>query len=115
MATPDENTNEVLREWARERVELRRRLRQRAAGFVLGMLMLTPVWAVGEYLSSGGWPQRLSGNDKPGDWSPWLIWVALAWGFYVSLTAFALHYRRPPVDDGEVDRELVRLAGQSRA
>ena len=111
MATHDGNTTEELREWARERVRLRRRLQERAAVFVLGMLVLTPVWAVGEYLSSGGWPQRLSGNDDPGDWSPWIIWVALAWGFYIALTALALHYRRPPVGDREVDRELARLAG----
>jgi hypothetical protein len=111
MATPDENTAKELREWARERVTLRRSLRWRAAGFVLGMLVLTPVWAVGEYLSAGGRPQRLSGNGNLGDWSPWIIWVALVWGFYVALTALALHYRRPPVDDREIDRELARLAG----
>jgi hypothetical protein len=114
MATRDEHTAEELREWAHERVQLRRRLWQRAAGFALGMLVLTPVWAVGEYLSSGGWPQRLSANDHPGDWSPWIIWVALAWGFYVALTALALHYRRPPVGDREIERELARLAGQGR-
>jgi hypothetical protein len=115
MATRDESTTEELRDWARDRVQLRRRLRQRTAGFVLGMLFLAPVWAVGEYLSSGGWPQRLSSNDNPGDWSPWIIWVALAWGFYVALTALALHCKQPPVDDAEIDLELARLGGKSRA
>lgn len=115
MATRDENAAEELREWARGRVQLRRRLRQRTAGFVLGMLLLAPVWAVGEYLSSGGWPQHLSSNDNPGDWSPWIIWVALAWGFYVALTALALHWKQPPVDDAEIDLELARLGGKSRA
>jgi hypothetical protein len=115
MATCDENTTEELRDWARDRVQLRRRLRQRTAGFVLGMLFLAPVWAVGEYLSSGGWPQRLSSNGSPGDWSPWIIWVALAWGFYVALTALALRCKQPPVDDAEIDLELARLGGKSRA
>ena len=40
------------------------------AVFALGMLVLTPAWAVGEYLSSGGWPQRLSPNGNPGDSEP---------------------------------------------
>ena len=115
MAGHEGNTTEELRAWARERVRLRRRLQERGIVFVLGMLVLTPVWAVGEYLSSGGWPQRLSGNDNPGDWSPWIIWVVLVWGFYIAVTAVALHYRRPPVDDREIDRELVRLAGKGRA
>jgi 2TM domain len=115
MPTPEQEKAEELRTWARERVELRRRLRQRAAAFALGMLVLTPVWAVGEYLSSAGWPQRLSGNDNPGDWSPWIIWVSLAWGLYVALTALALHYRQPPVGEREIDAELARLAGHGHA
>ncbi|MGZ4416395.1 MAG: 2TM domain-containing protein [Gaiellaceae bacterium] len=111
MSTQDRNEKEPLSEWARKRVKLGRRLRLRVAAFVLGMLVLTPVWAIGEYLSAGGWPQRLSPNDNPGDWSPWIIWVALAWGFYVALSAVALHFQRP-VSDREVERELERLAAR---
>ena len=92
-----------------------RRLKMRIAAFLLGMLVLTPVWAVSEYLSSGDWPQRLSPNDNPGDWSPWIIWVGLAWGFYVALTALAIRLRRPPVSEREIERELERLAGHGRA
>jgi len=114
MDTSRVNTD-ALRDWAREQIESQRRLRTRAAVFVLGMLVLTPVWAVGEYLGSGGWPQRLSANGNPGDWSPWIIWVALAWGFYVALTALVIHLRRPPVDDEEIDRVLARLAGHGPA
>ena len=69
MSTQDLNADEQLRKWARKRVKLYRRLEIRVATFALGMLILTPVWAVGEYLSSGGWPQRLSANDNPGDWA----------------------------------------------
>lgn len=108
MSTQAVNETDPLREWARKRVELGRRLKLRVAAFALGMLVLTPVWAVGEYLSSGGWPQRLSPNDNPGDWSPWIIWVALAWGFYVALSAVVIHFHRP-VNDRDVERELERL------
>ena len=96
-------------ELARKRVQLSRRLRLRAAVFALAMLVLAPVWIVSQYLESGGGPQRLSPNGNAGDWSPWLIWVALAWGFYVALTAVAIHYRRPP-SERAIARELRRLA-----
>ncbi|MGZ4390514.1 MAG: 2TM domain-containing protein [Gaiellaceae bacterium] len=111
MSTQDRNEDERLQEWARKRVKQGRSLKLRVAAFVLGMLILTPVWAVGEYLSAGGWPQRLSPNDNPGDWSPWIIWVALAWGFYVALSAVALHLHRP-ISDREVERELKRLTAR---
>ena len=114
MTTPDRNETDALRAWIREQIESGRRLRLRAAAFALGMLVLTPVWAVSEYLGSRGWPQRLSANGNSGDWSPWIIWVALAWGFYVALTAVVIHLRRPPVDDREIDRELARLTGRGR-
>ncbi len=115
MATPDPTETDALRDWAREQIVSHRRLRMRAAAFALGMSVLTPVWTLGEYLSSGGWPQRLSANGNPGDWSPWIIWVAIAWGFYVALTALVIRLRRPPVDDVEIDRALARLADQGRA
>lgn len=114
MATANDSEQEVLREWARDRIESGRRLKMRAAAFLLGMLVLTPVWAVSEYLSSGGWPQRLSSNDNPGNWSPWIIWIGLAWGSYVALTALAIHLRRPPISEREVERELERLAEHGR-
>lgn len=110
MAT--DTRDDELRERARTRIEERRRLRLRAATFALGMAVLVPVWVVSEYLSAGGWPQRLSSNGNPGDWSPWLIWVALAWGFWVVLSVVATRLRRPPTD-GEVERELDRLAARS--
>jgi hypothetical protein len=45
-------------------------------------------------------------------WSPWLIWVALVWGFYVALSVVVIHSQRP-VSDREVERELERLAVRS--
>jgi hypothetical protein len=112
MSTQDRN-EESLWEWARKRVKLGHRLRLRVAAFVLGMLVLTPVWAVAEYLSAGGWPQRLSPNHNPGDWSPWIIWVALAWGFYVALSAVALHFHRSVSDRESTSREHETVPEQT--
>jgi hypothetical protein len=115
MTTEKSTERAELREWARAQVESGRRLRLRLAIFALAMLVLTPVWAVSEYLGSGGWPQRLSPNDNPGDWSPWIIWVALAWVFYLALNVLVIRLRRPPVDEREVNRELERIARHGHA
>ena len=104
--TPVEESD--LRSLALEQIERRRRLNLRASAFILGMLVLTPVWVVTEYMHADGWPRTLSHNDNPGDWSPWIVWVALAWGFYVTLTALAIHFRRPTTE-AEIGRELERL------
>jgi hypothetical protein len=101
-----------LRSLARTQVERRRKLKLRASAYVVGMLVLTPVWVVTEYLSAGGWPQRLSHGGNPGDWSPWIIWVALAWGFYVIMTALAIYFRRPTTE-AELEREFERLRMRS--
>ena len=83
-----------------------------ASAYVVGMLVLTVVWVVTEYLRADGWPETLSHNGNPGDWSPWIIWVALAWGFYVLMTAFVIHFRRPTTE-AELERELERLRERS--
>jgi hypothetical protein len=101
-------SDEELRSLALKQIERHRRLELRASAYVLGMLVLTPVWVVSEYVRADGWPQRLSHGGNPGDWSPWIIWVALAWGFYVAMTALAIHFRRPTTE-AEMERELVRL------
>jgi len=110
MTTAENMESEELRAWALEQVGFGRRLRLRLAIFALAMVMLTPIWAVSEYLNSGGWPQRLSPNDNPGDWSPWIIWVALAWVFYLALNVLVIRFRRPPVGEREIERELERIA-----
>jgi hypothetical protein len=114
MANAKREETPALRDWAREQIESGRRLRLRVAVFALGVVVLTPVWATSQYLASGGWPERLSANGNPGDWSPWIIWVALAWSFYVAASALVIHFRQPPVGESEIDRELARLASHGR-
>ena len=97
-----------LRSLAVTQIERHRKLKLRAAAFGLGMLVLVPVWVIVEYLSVGGWPERLSNNGNPGDWNPWIVWVALGWGFYVLLTAVAIHVRRPTTE-AEIQREMEHL------
>lgn len=107
-ADPGARGEEELRRLALQHLERVRRFRLAVASYALGMVVLTAVWALTEYHNSGGWPQRLSDDGRPGDWNPWILWVAIGWGFLVALDALKTYFRRPTTE-AEVDREVERL------
>jgi hypothetical protein len=96
-----------LREWARKHVERVRRVKLHVAAYLLGMAVLTPVWALVEWQDNGAF-ERWSDNSQPGDWEPWILYVALAWGLFVAVAALKAYFDRPTTE-AEVDRELRRL------
>jgi hypothetical protein len=106
-AGPDDE----LRAFARKHLERVHRLKLNIAAYVLGMVVLTPVWALVEWQSNGGF-QRWSSNSQPGDWEPWILYVALIWGLVVAIMALKVYFDRPATE-AEVDREIERL--RSRA
>lgn len=95
-----------LREWARKHVERVHRLKLHAAGFVLGMLVLTPIWALIEWQDNGSF-ERWSNNSNPGDWEPWILYVALVWVLLLGIEALKVYFDRPTTE-AEIDRELTR-------
>ncbi len=99
-----------LHRWARNHLERVRRLRLHVVAYVLGMVVLLPVWAFSEWKTAGGF-ERLSDNGQPGDWEPWILYVALIWGFVVAVEALRVYFDRPTTD-AEIEREIRRL--QSR-
>jgi hypothetical protein len=96
-----------LREWARTHVERVRKLKRDIAIFVVGMATLTGIWAIVEWQSSGAL-ERLSDNGNPGDWDPWILYVALVWGFLLALDALRVYFDRPTTES-EIDRTVERL------
>jgi hypothetical protein len=99
-----------LREWASAHIERVRRLKLHVAAYVVGMLVLTPVWVLVEWSDNGGF-KRLTFNDEgnPGDWEPWILYVVLIWGLVVVITALKVYFDRPPATEAEIDRELRRV------
>jgi 2TM domain len=95
-----------LRKWARQHVERVRKLKQHGAYFVLGMVVLTPVWALVEWQDNGGF-KRWSDNSNPGDWEPWILYIALGWGLFVAIKALQVYFDRPTTE-AEIDREVSR-------
>jgi 2TM domain-containing protein len=99
-----------LRAWARKHVERVRKLKRDLAIYVLGMTTLTGIWMLVEWQDNGGF-QRLSDNGNPGDWEPWVLYVALIWGFFLVLDALKVYFDRPATE-ADIDRELERLASR---
>jgi hypothetical protein len=106
LAEPSKQDDE-LRIWARRHVERVRRLKRNVAVFVLGMVALTSVWVIVEWNDNGAF-ERFSGENNPGDWEPWILYVLLIWGFFVALDALKVLFDRPTTEV-EVDRQLERL------
>ena len=102
--------DEPLRKWAREHVDRVRRLKFHLAAFVFGMILLTPIWLLVEWQDNGSF-ERWSSNGNPGDWEPWILWVALIWGGVVTVMALRAYFDRPTTE-AEVDRELERLVSR---
>lgn len=61
-------------------------LRFHAAAWALGMAVLTPLWALLEWQDNGGFA-RWSRNSRPGDWEPWIVYVAVFWAFGIAVLA----------------------------
>lgn len=101
--------DDELRQWARAHVERVRRLKLHVAAFVLGMIALTPLWALVEWQDNGGFKRfDFSDDGTRGDWEPWILYVALIWGLVVAIAALKAYFDRPTTE-AEIDRELDRL------
>jgi NhaP-type Na+/H+ or K+/H+ antiporter len=90
-------------------LERLRRFKRYLLVYVLALLVLTPVWLVTQYETSPGWPKHLSSRSRyPGDWDPWLIWVALIGAVVVAVAGYRAYVDREE-SEGEIQREVERL------
>ena len=107
--TPEAREDAELREWARGHVERVHRLKLHAAVFVVGMLVLTPVWALTQWQDNGAFKAfDFTPDGTPGDWEPWILYVVLIWGGILALQAVRTYFDRPTTPD-EIDRTISRL------
>jgi hypothetical protein len=108
-AEPAPPPEDELRAWARRHVARVQRLKAHVAAYVLGLAVLTPIWALVEWSDNGGF-ERFSFHDEgvPGTWEPWIVYVALIWGLVVAVIALKVHFDRPTTE-ADIDREIERL------
>jgi TRAP-type C4-dicarboxylate transport system permease small subunit len=104
--------DEALRDWARRHLERVHKLRLHVAAYVLGIVLLTPIWMLVEWQNNGGF-ERLDWSDEgePGGWEPWILYVVLIWGLFVAIEALRVYFDRPTTER-EVDREVERLTSR---
>ena len=101
--------DDELRYWARRHVERVRRVKLHIGAFVLGICVLTPVWALVEWQDNGSF-QSWGNDGAPGEWEPWILFVALIWGLVVAVMALKTYFDRPATE-AEIEREINRLSG----
>ena len=53
-------------------------------------------------------PALIGVTLQPGDWDPWILWVALIWALVLAIFALKTYFDRP-TREGEIDREVRRL------
>ena len=100
-----------LHRFTRVRLERTRRLKFHVAAWVLGLIVLTPLWALIEWQDNGGF-ERWSNNSQPGDWDPWILPAGGVWALVIAI--FALHvYLDRPTTEAEIDSEIQRLRSRS--
>ena len=101
-----------VRELAIKQIERKRRFEMRAFAAAVLSAFLVVVWAVSEYNNAGGWPTNGFSNSSsiPHVWNDWIIYPLIGIGLCVAIDAWNT-YRRKPISESEIRREMDRLTG----
>jgi protein-S-isoprenylcysteine O-methyltransferase Ste14 len=110
-SVPERGDAEV-RELAVKQIERKRRFEMRAFAAAVVAAFLVVVWAVSEYNNAGGWPTNGFSNSSsiPHVWNDWIIYPLIGIGLCVAIDAWNT-YRRKPITEAEIKREMDRLTG----
>ena len=72
-------------------VERAAQLKFHVASWGLGMVVLTPLWALIEWQDNGGL-ERWSSDSQPGSWEPWILYVGGFWALGIAVLALSRAY-----------------------
>jgi hypothetical protein len=97
---------DALHKRARKRVERTHRVKANIAAFLVAMIVLIPIWLIVEWQGAGSF-ERWSDGDGPGDWAPWILWIAVPWFLWVAFVCLSAYIDRDK--EGEIEREVRRL------
>ena len=104
-----------VRGLAVKQIEQKRHFHARALTAAAVSVLLVIIWALTEYNNAGGWPTSgfSQSSGIPHEWNSWIIYPIIALGVGVAIDA--LHtYRRRPITESEIRREMDRLTGGHR-
>ncbi|HEX6664941.1 MAG TPA: hypothetical protein VF025_14820 [Gaiellaceae bacterium] len=103
---PAVEPEDELHERARKRVERIHGVKANVAAFLVGMIVLVPVWLLVEWQSAGGF-ERWSEGGNPGDWDAWILYIVVPWFMWVAFVCLRAYIDRDK--EGEIEREVRRL------
>ncbi len=105
-------TEDKLRALAVKQIERRRAFHVRALIAGAAAVLLVVIWAVSEYNNAGGWPTNgfSQSSSIPHEWNISIIYPLLGLGLVTAIDA-VFTYRRRPITEAEIRREIDRLAG----
>ncbi len=109
VSTEDE---QQVRELAVKQIERKRRFRMRAFSAAAGSVVLVIIWAISEYNNAGGWPTNgfSQSSSIPHVWNIWIIYPLIGIGVILAIDAWNT-YRKKPISESEIRREMDRLTG----
>lgn len=87
-------TEAELHRFTRVRLERIRRLKFHVAAWVLGMIVITPLWALIEWQDNGDF-ERWSSDSQPGSWDPWILPTGGVWALVITVLALGVYLDRP--------------------
>ena len=103
---PTAAAEDELHQRARKRVERIHGVKTNIAAFLVGMIVLIPVWLLVEWQTAGAF-KRWSEAGKPGDWDAWFLYIAVPWFLWVAFVCVRAYVDRDKED--EIEREVKRL------
>ncbi len=112
VVSPLREDDEHVRELAVKQIERKRRFHSRAFSAASVAVVLVIIWAITEYNNAGGWPTDgfSQSSGIPHEWNSWIIYPIIALALAVAIDAWHT-YRRTPITEDEVHREMNRLRG----
>jgi hypothetical protein len=109
------SSEQLARQQAIKQIERRRRFKISTAVSAVGMILLVAIWATSEYHNAGGWPTHgFSQSSGLHDvWNFWIIYPIIGWALLTAAGGWSV-YRRKPISESEIKREIERQAGPRR-
>ena len=108
----DESDEEQVRSMAIKQIEQERRFHKHVVTYAVVGILLVVVWAISEYNTANGWPTKgfSESSGTPHVWNLWIVYPVVVFGALLAIEAWTT-YRRKPITEQEVRRQIDRLKG----
>ncbi len=108
----DESDEQQVREMAIRHIEQERRFHKHVVEYLIVSIVLVIAWATSEYNNADGWPTK-GFSESSGTAHVWNLWIVYPLVVFAALLAIEAWntYRKKPITEREVRRQMDRLKG----